>query len=324
MPLQYEGVLAEHMAVREAVGAFDVSHLGRFSIRGEGSADLLRRQLCNDITKIAPGRAQYTMALNDQGGVEDDIIVWWIDDDSLWVMPNGTNYSEILERFRDDAPAGVQVEPVRESTALIAVQGPQAKPVLEAVLGAAPKRFRVDSGRFDGVSYLAAGTGYTGERGGEVAVPAAAGEALFEAFLEAGAAPCGLGARDTLRLEMGFPLWGQDLDETTTPLEAGLGWVVDWDHQFVGLEALAAQREAGTTRSLVRFRTEGRAIPRPGYPLRAEAATGMVTSGNFSPVLECGIGMGYLSPITEASTVEIEIRGAWVQAEIVDPPFLER
>jgi aminomethyltransferase len=324
MPVQYEGVLAEHMAVRDGVGVFDVSHLGRFSVRGAGAVDLVRRQLCNDITTIAPGRAQYTMALNEHAGVEDDIIVWWIDDDTLWVMPNGTNYTEILERFREDAPGGVDVEPIRESTALIAVQGPEARPVLEAVLGAAPKRFRVDSGRFDGVSYLTAGTGYTGERGGEVAVPAAAGESLFDAFLEAGAAPCGLGARDTLRLEMGFPLWGQDLDETTTPLEAGLGWVVNWDHEFIGREALAVQRETGIARSLIGFRTEGRAIPRPGYRIRTQAAEGTVTSGNFSPVLECGIGMGYLSPVPEGGTVEVDIRDRWVEAAIVDPPFVAR
>lgn len=324
MPVQYAGVIAEHLAVREHVGAFDVSHLGRFSVRGPGAVDLVRRQLCNDISSVEPGRAQYTMALNERGGVEDDIIVWWIDDDTLWVMPNGTNYDEILGRFRRDAPGGVSVDPIREATALIAVQGPDARAVLEAVLGAAPRRFRVDSGRFDGVGYVAAGTGYTGEPGGEVAVPAATGEALFEAFLEAGATPCGLGARDTLRLEMGFPLWGLDLDETTTPIEAGLGWVVDWDHDFTGRAALEAQRAEAPARSLVAFRTEGRAIPRTGYALRAEGSEGTVTSGNFSPVLGCGIGMGYLSPSPDAETIEVEIRSRWVQADIVVPPFIER
>ena len=324
MPVHFGGVLAEHMAVREQVGVFDVSHLGRFSVRGAGAVELVRRQLCNDIAAIEPGRAQYTMALNEQGGVEDDIIVWWIEEDTLWVMPNGTNYDEILARFRADAPGDVIVDPIRETTALIAVQGPQARGAMETVLGAAPRRFRVDLGRFHGVGYIAAGTGYTGERGGEIAVPVAVGEALFEALVDAGAVPCGLGARDTLRLEMGYPLWGQDLDETTTPLEADLGWVVDWDHPFVGRTALEAQRAVGVSRALVGFRTDGRAIPRRGYAIRAGASTGAVTSGNFSPVLDCGIGMGYLRPPTDAARVDVEIRGDWVPADVVTPPFIER
>ena len=188
-----------------------------------------------------------------------------------------------------------------------------------------PGRFRVIEGEFDRSWLRAAGTGYTGERGAEIAVPASAGRALFEALLEAGSVACGLGARDTLRLEMGYALWGQDLDETTTPLEAGLGWVVDWDHDFVGKAALEAQRSNGIRQQLVAFSCEGRQIPRHGHRLRSGSSTGAVTSGNFSPTLSHGIGMGYVAPPIDADApVEVEIRERWITAERVNPPFIDR
>lgn len=324
MPLQYRGVLAEHAAVRGGVGLFDVSHLGRFTVEGPGALDVVRSQLCNDVARIAPGRAQYTMALNERGGVEDDIIVWWIAEDAFWVMPNGTNFDPILERFRA-ASTGARVEPIRDHTALLAVQGPDAPSVVEAVLGAPPGRFRLGAAEFAGAGVHIAGTGYTGEKGVEAAVPVAAAEALWEAFVGGGAVPCGLGARDTLRLEMGYPLWGQDLDPETTPLEAGLGWVVSWDHDFVGRDALMEARRRPAGKQLVAFRTAGRAIPRHGYRLRAGGAEGTVTSGNFSPVLGRGIGMGYVSPPPGAvAKAEVEIRGEWVEAEVVIPPFVDQ
>ncbi len=324
MPLRYEGVIAEHMAVRAAAGVFDVSHLGRFEVAGSGATAVTRSLLCNDILKAEPGRAQYTMALNDMGGVEDDIIVWRLGADRYWIMPNGTNFHEILGRFVEAGAGSVAVDGVRDDTVLVAVQGPQAPVVLEAVVGFVPGRFRTVEAEFDGAPLWAAGTGYTGERGAELAVPVSRGEALFIALVEAGAMPCGLGARDTLRLEMGYPLWGQDLDSTTTPLDAGLGWVVDWDHDFVGREALLAQREQGITRALVGFRLDDRRVPRHGCAMRQGAATGTVTSGNFSPILERGIGMGYLSPLPADEPLEIEIRGSWHPAEAVEPPFIDR
>lgn len=323
MPLQYEGIVAEHMAVRSAAGVFDVSHLGRVRVDGAGATDLLRSQFCNDIAKIAPGRAQYTMALNEDGGVEDDIIVWRLEEEAYWVLPNGANFDEIVARL-DAADLSVSVDPVRDTTVLLAVQGPAAPDVLGAVLGEAPGRFRVIRGVYAGGPFWAAGTGYTGENGAEVAVPAYAGDRLLRSLVEAGAAPCGLGARDTLRLEMGYPLWGQDLDEFTTPLEAGLGWVVDWDHDFVGREALEKQRDEGLPKKLIGFRLAGRRIPRPGYDLRVDGSVGAVASGNFSPVLGCGIGMGYVAPPADAGDVEVDIRGAWHPAERVEPPFIER
>ncbi|CAN5493989.1 MAG: glycine cleavage system aminomethyltransferase GcvT [Acidimicrobiia bacterium] len=324
MPLQFEGVLAEHMAVRRAVGVFDVSHLGRFTVEGPGSIDLIRRQLCNDVATIAPGRAQYTMALNDAGGVEDDIIVWWLDRDRFWVLPNGVNFDEIVRRFAGDAPDGVTVTAVRHETVLLAVQGPEAPGVIEKVLGVVPKRFRTVETGYAGGPCWVAGTGYTGERGAEIAVPLAAGERLYRELIEAGAAPCGLGARDTLRLEMGYPLWGQDLDPGTTPLEAGLGWVVEWEHDFVGRPALEVQRDHGIGKQLVGFVLDDRRVPRHGSPLRVGESAGSVASGNFSPMLERGIGMGYVSPDTDATEVVVEVRGTELTGRRVDPPFIAR
>jgi aminomethyltransferase len=325
MPVQYSGVIAEHMAVRDSVGIFDVTHLGRFEVSGPVATDAVRALLCNDIAKVEPGRAQYTMALNDHGGVEDDIIVWRLDDNRYWVMPNGTNYHEILGRFVAQGEGRLDVDPIQDDTVLIAVQGPQAPDVIEAVAGMMPGRFRCVAASYCGAPLWMAGTGYTGERGAELAVPISAAEDVFRAFLDAGAAPCGLGARDTLRLEMGYPLWGQDLDPSTTPLEAGLGWVVAWDHDFVGRSALERQRAEGIDRELVGFRTVDRRVPRHGYRLRCGRSNGEVASGNFSPVLERGIGMGYLSPQPPPDEpLEVEIRGVWTPLERVTPPFIDR
>jgi aminomethyltransferase len=322
MPVQYEGVLAEHRAVRDSVGVFDVSHLGRFEVTGAGATGLLRRLLCNDVAQIEPGRAQYTMALNEAGGVEDDIIVWRWDDEQYWVIPNGTNQDPILARFTAAAPSGVTIRSLQAETALLAVQGPDAPEVIAGVIGVKPGRFRLTEGTFGGETVWAAGTGYTGERGGEVAVAVDGAAGLFRAFIDAGAVVCGLGARDTLRLEMGYPLWGQDLDPQTTPLEAGLGWVVDWDHDFVGRPALEAIRYQ-LPKLLVGFATEGRAIPRHGYRARCGASEGKVASGNFSPMLEHGIGLAFLAPPPDSGCdVEVEIRGTWHTARRVDPPFV--
>lgn len=324
MPVQHDSILEEHEAVRTDVGVFDVSHLGRFEVGGRGSVALLRSQLCNDITKIGPGRAQYTMALNDRGGIEDDIIVWWLDDERFWVMPNGTNFEGIIERFHNAADATVTLQDVRERTALVAVQGVNAPALIDNVLGFTPKRFRVATGEFAGHEAIAAGTGYTGEAGAEICVPHASAHDLWGALIAAGAKPAALGARDTLRLEMGYPLWGQDIHEDVTPLEAGLGWVVDWDHDFVGKVALEAIRHDLPSR-LVAFVTEGRAIPRQGYAVTTTTGSGTVTSGNFSPTLGHGIGMAYIRPPPGPDdTLTVTIRNKEVPAQIVSLPFIER
>lgn len=323
MPVQYEGVIAEHQAVRTGVGVFDVSHLGRFVVSGPGSTELVRSQLCNDIGRVEPGRAQYSMALNGRGGVVDDVIVWRLDEDRYWVMPNGTNFDDILGRFTDRAAAGTEVRALRDETALMAVQGPESVSVVEAVLGAMPGRFRVVTGAYRDSWYIAAGTGYTGECGAEIAVAGGGGIELMQELVRAGAVPCGLGARDTLRLEMGYPLWGHDLDEETSPLEAGLGWVVAWDHDFVGREALVVQRDSGLERSMIALSTVGRVIPRAGCSVRAGGSIGHVTSGNFSPTLGHGIALAYLAPpVADPGDAEVEIRGTWHPATITALPFV--
>lgn len=325
MPVQYDSVLAEHASVRSGVGVFDVSHLGRFQLSGAGSTAVLRRLLCNDVERISPGRAQYTMLLNENGGVEDDVIVLRMGDEDYWVNPNGANYDEIVGYFHAATGDGQTLTPRRDDTVMLAVQGPDATEVIADVLGEAPGRFRVMTARFGDWEVVASGTGYTGERGGELIIDAAGGAALLDALLAAGATPCGLGARDTLRLEMGYPLWGQDLDESTSPLEADLAWVVNWEHDFVGRDALTAQREAGLPKRLVGFVMEGRRFPRHGYAARCGESTGTVASGNFSPELELGIGMAYLAPPpAPGCQIEVEIRGEWHPATLASPPFLDR
>lgn len=320
MPLQYAGTLSEHQAVRAGVGIFDVSHLGRFLLAGPDAVALAGKLLCNDLGRIAPGRAQYTLMLTPEGGVIDDIIVWWLEPDRMIVLPNGVNHDRVRDAF-SAAGGEVAITDLRPTTVLMAVQGPDALGLLASSAGIAPKRFRVA----EAPGVIAAGTGYTGERGAELIADPEAAPELLGALLDAGATPCGLGARDTLRLEMGYPLWGQDLDTDTTPLEAGLGWVVGWDHEFVGRDALLAQRAAGPSRSLVGFAFSDRRVPRHGYRLRCGDATGTVSSGNFSPTLGVGIGMGYLTPIPQPDTeVAVEVRGEWFPARQVRPPFVER
>lgn len=322
MPLQYQSVLAEHRAVRQAAGWFDVSHLGRFHCHGPGATATLRRLLCNDVATIEPGRSQYSMMLNDRGGVIDDLIVWRWDDEDFWVLPNAANHERVMQGVLNLDPQ-LEVEDLRPSTAAVAVQGPEAPALLERVLGAAPRRFRTFSVRFEGSEVHGAGTGYTGERGGELVIDGARAPSLARGLTEAGATPCGLGARDTLRLEAGLPLWGQELDENTSPLEAGLEFAVAWDHDFVGRAALERQRSDGPARRLVGFVTEGRIVPRRGYALRIGDEAGTVTSGNFSPMLERGIGLGYV-PREARGQAEVEVRGRWSPVELVDPPFYRR
>lgn len=334
MPVQYEGVLAEHKAVRSGVGVFDVSHLGRVQVNGAGATELLANVFCNDIRRAAPGRAQYTMLLTPQGGVVDDIIVWRLAEEDYIVMPNGVNTDDVGGVLRAEAPSDVEIASRREHTALLAVQGPAAPQLLEAVLDWTPRRFGVAEARFDGEPLVVAGTGYTGEPGGELMVPAAVAEGCFRALLDGGATPCGLGSRDTLRLEMGYPLWGQDLDENISPLEADLEWVVDWEADFIGKRSLLKQKKKGLEKTQVGFVMKGREIPRAGYALRAGPSTGEVTSGNFSPVLETGIGIGYLSPPPvfhrfsqlegdPVPALEVQIRGEWLAVTLKSPPFIK-
>jgi aminomethyltransferase len=323
MPVQYESVLAEHRAVRTGVGVFDVTHLGRFSLTGSGARAALRRLLCNDIERIEAGRCQYTMILNDTGGVIDDLIVWWRGDDDFWPMPNAANHARVMDAFR--AEPDCVVRDLQTDTVFLAVQGPDAPSLVDDALGVKPGRFRNMTVETSLGTVSMAGTGYTGEAGAELCVDAGIGEKVMKAFLDAGATPCGLGARDTLRLEAGLPLWGEDIDETTTPFEAGLDFAVSLEHDFVGKERLVEQKEQGLGRRLAGFVLGDRGIPRHGHEVRTgSGGVGSVTSGNISPMLGTGVGMAYVSPPAEiGDTLEVKIRDRWVAGRVAQPPFHE-
>jgi aminomethyltransferase len=323
MPLAYpDGTLAEHRACRSDAVAFDVSHLGTMRVEGSGSFDRLQMALTNDLRKIEPGRAQYTHLLDpDDASVLDDIIVWWLADEIFDVMPNASNTERVV-----DAIGGTDTTATR---AIIAVQGPSARSRLAAVApdAAAVGRFRVAPFEWDGARCTAAGTGYTGEDGVEIAVPSDAADRLWRAILDAGVVPAGLGARDTLRLEAGLPLHGHELGPGITPLQAGLGWVVGWDKDdFRGREPLEAERSRGVTRRLRGLEVEGRRPPRADQVVLAGGEPiGTITSGNFSPMLERGIALAFLPPDVEiGAEVSVDVRGSTVPATVVSTPFVGR
>jgi aminomethyltransferase len=323
MPLRYESVLGEHRAVRTTAAWFDVSHLGRFRWTGTGASTALNRMLTNDVSLIEPGRTQYTLCLNEDGGIVDDLLIWQWDEDSYWILPNASTHSAMMDRFAEAFPS-VELEDLRGGTAMVAVQGPDAPAALEEALGVLPKRFRTYRASSGSSVVHLAGTGYTGERGGEAVADPETAAGVIDVLSRLGVKPAGLGARDTLRLEAGLLLAGQDFDLGTNPIEAGLDFAVSWDHEFVGRAALEAVRKANPGKKLSAFTLPGRMIPRHGCSLRTNGSTGIVTSGNYSPVLECGIGLGYLSPPSEADEIEVEIRGKWEQARRVELPFLKR
>jgi aminomethyltransferase len=323
MPLSYPtGTLAEHRACRESAVAFDVSHLGTVRIAGPDALDRLQRALTNDLTKVGPGRAQYTHLLDpDDASVVDDIIVWWVDEQTFDVMPNASNTDGVTSAL------GAGALDVTEQRAILALQGPAARATLHALWpeAAAIGRFHVATMSWNGVACVVAGTGYTGEDGLEIAVPVDAAPALWDAVLAAGFVPAGLGARDTLRLEAGLPLHGHELGEGITPLQAGLGWVVSWDKgDFRGRDALLAEKEAGVARRLRALTVEGRRPPRADQVVLVDGApAGVVTSGNFSPVLGQGIALAFVPPTVEVGdTLAIDVRGEAVPATVVKPPFV--
>lgn len=321
MPVQYSSVLTEHRAVRSSAGVFDVSHLGRFELTGKGAHAAVRRLLCNDIDRAEPGGCQYTMALNEDGGIIDDLIVWWWESGRFWVMPNAANHDRVMAMFAEQP--GSRVEDVQRSTVFLAVQGPAAPEAIETILGENPRRLRCLDLDWEGVSVAVAGTGYTGEAGAEICAPQDVGEKLMREFVDVGLVPAGLGARDTLRLESGFPLWGEDIDETTSPLEADLGFAVSMDHDFVGREALVSQEANGVSKRLGGFVLDGRGIPRHGHIITTSGgSTGKVTSGNLSPMLEKGVGLAYMTPpASDGDRVEVSIRGRSIPGHMVRPPF---
>lgn len=322
MPLSYPaGTLDEVRACREAAVVFDVSHLGTVRVQGAGALQALQRAFTNDLTKIEPGRAQYTHLLDTDGSVLDDIIVWWVGDDVFEVMPNASNTDRVI------AALGAGAHDITATRIVLALQGPTARRLLHTVWPEAATigRFRVAQMDWKGITATVAGTGYTGEDGLEISMPVAGARALWDAVVEAGFQPAGLGARDTLRLEAGLPLHGHELGEGITPLQAGLGWVVAWDKgDFPGREALVAEREAGPARRLRALSVPGRRPPRADQEVRhLGQSVGIVTSGNFSPTLQHGIALAFLDPDIEVGTeVAIDVRGTEIPATVVKTPFV--
>jgi aminomethyltransferase len=338
MPLEYAGggVTAEHRAVRESVGLFDVSHLGTATVRGDGARALIDGLLTNDLARIGPGQAQYTLLCNDQGGVIDDLIVYVRADDDVLLIPNASNSAEVLGVVRHAAPSSVTVTDLHADVAIIAVQGPRSAHLLDAVGLPSSLAYMAfadttwTSSAAD-VDVTVCRTGYTGEHGYEVLIAADAAPALWDALLVAGqdfgVLPCGLAARDTLRTEMGYPLHGQDLSPTISPVEAGVSWAVGWDKlAFVGREALVAQRAAGPDRRLRGLRATGRGIPRAHMPVldAGGAVIGEVTSGTFSPTLSIGIALALIpADVPLGAALSIDVRGRPLPVEVVAAPFVD-
>ncbi len=322
MPLHYAtGTVAEHLACRHDAVVFDVSHLGTVRCDGPDMFDALQVTLTNDLRKVAPGRAQYTHLLNDDGFVVDDIIVWWVSDAEFDVMPNASNTSGVT-----DALPGVDVTSER---CVLAIQGPQARAKVAKVdqRFADVNRFRVTRFDYNGVEVRVAGTGYTGEEGLEIAVPNAAAEGLLQRIVDADVTPAGLGARDTLRLEVALPLYGHELTLSSTTLEARLGWVLGWDKEtFRGRAAVERERERGPDKLLTGLIVDSRQPLRDGGEVAVDGVNvGTLTSGNFSPVLERGIGLGLLTGELESGTaVSVALRGREIAARVSALPFVRK
>ncbi|MGB1563950.1 MAG: glycine cleavage system aminomethyltransferase GcvT [Sinimarinibacterium flocculans] len=328
MPIQYASQLDEHHAVRQSAGMFDVAHMSAVDLHGARVREFLRRLLANDVAKLTVGgKALYTCMLRDDGGVLDDLIVYFIDESWFRLVVNaGTTDKDLAWIRRHAADFGVDVRH-RDDLGILAVQGPEARakaePLLPAALRAAAGTLENFQAAVDGDVFVAR-TGYTGEDGFELMLPHAALIALWKQLLDAGVKPCGLGARDTLRLEAGMNLYGQDMDESTHPLESGLGWTVAWtpeDRDFIGRAAIAPLRGA-SPRKLVGLVIEGRGIARAHMKLRfANGAAGETTSGGFAPTMKQSIALARVDASAEGAC-EIEIRGQWVAARVVKPPFV--
>ena len=324
LPIHYGSQMEEHHAVRRACGMFDVSHMTVVDLRGAGAEAYLRRLLANDVARISDGQALYGCMLNEQGGVIDDLITYRVTAQFFRTVVNAATRVADLDWMQQQA-SGFDVEiSERDDLAMIAVQGPQAREKVIAVLDAAElaelKPFRAVAHG----DYFIARTGYTGEDGFEVLLPADRGPAFWQALQAAGVQPCGLGARDSLRLEAGLNLYGQDMDTGTTPLVSNLAWTVAFEpaeRDFIGRAALEAQRQDGVPERLVGLVLGKGAIPRSGAPVHTPEGEGRVTSGSFSPTLECPIALARI-PAGDATEVEVELRGKHLSARVVKPPFV--
>lgn len=336
MPIVYSGQVEEHHTVRNAVGVFDVSHMGEFILKGAGAAALIQKVTSNDVYALSPGKAQYSCLPNENGGIVDDLLVYHLEDGNYMLVVNASNIEKDWNHIMKYNTDGVEMVNISDNTSLLAIQGPKAIEALQSLTDAdlsSIAYYTFTKHQFAGVgNVIISATGYTGAGGFEIYFPKEHSLTIWNKIFEAGAAygikPIGLAARDTLRLEMGFCLYGNDIDDTTSPLEAGLGWITKLkaaNNEFVGKDKIVAGKEAGLTRKLVGFEMIDRGIPRHDYPILDEngAVIGKVTSGTQSPSLNKAIGLGYVN--NEKSTVDseifIDIRQIPVKAKVVKIPF---
>lgn len=336
MPVQYEGVNIEHETVRNGVGVFDVSHMGEFFLRGENALALIQKVTSNDASKLVDGKAQYSCLPNNEGGIVDDLIIYKIADNNYLLVVNASNIEKDWNWISQHNDLGVTMENASDSYSLLAIQGPKAAEAMQSLTAidlASMPYYSFQMGEFAGVKdVIISATGYTGSGGFEIYFKNEDAETIWNNVFEAGAAfgikPIGLAARDTLRLEMGFCLYGNDINDTTSPLEAGLGWITKFDKEFVNSENLKAQKEAGVTRKLVAFELTERGIPRHDYEIvdKDGNVIGIVTSGTMSPSLNKGIGLGYVPTAFSAvdSEIAIRIRKNDVAAKVVKLPFYKK
>ncbi len=333
MPVQYEGVNKEHETVRNGVGVFDVSHMGEFLLKGEKALDLIQKVTSNDASKLYDGRAQYSCLPNETGGIVDDLLVYKIKDNEYLLVVNASNIEKDWNWISKHNTFGVDMQNVSDTLSLLAVQGPKATETLQKLTDvnlSDVKYYHFTKGEFAGVDdVILSATGYTGAGGFELYIPNDVAEqvwdAVFKAGEEFGIKPIGLAARDTLRLEMGFCLYGNDIDDTTSPIEAGLGWITKFTKDFINAENLKKQKEQGVSRKLVGFELLERGIPRHGYKIVNESGEeiGEVTSGTMAPTLKKPIGMGYVKTeyAQEGTTIYIQIRNKNIPAKVVKFPF---
>ncbi|MEO3939053.1 glycine cleavage system aminomethyltransferase GcvT [Dermatophilaceae bacterium Soc4.6] len=333
MPIEYPGggVVAEHTAVRTAVGVFDVSHLGKARVSGPGAVDAVNALFTNDLRRIGPGQAQYTMCCDETGGVVDDLIAYLLSDDDVFLIPNAANTAEVVRRVERALPEEVTVTNLHDAYGVIAVQGPRSDEVLEALgLPTGHDYMSFVEVDWQGAPLIVCRTGYTGERGYELLPAWEGATALWDALLEAaapyGGLPCGLGARDTLRTEMGYPLHGQDLSLDITPVQARAGWAVGWAKEsFWGRDALVAEKTTGPRRVSRGLLVTGRGIPRAHCGVSVDGVpVGEVTSGTFSPTLKQGVALALLAPsVGVGDEVVVDVRGRDVVAVVTKPPFVQ-
>jgi len=333
MPVSYSGINDEHEAVRKAVGVFDVSHMGEFVLQGKNALDLIQRITTNDASKLTPGKAQYTCLTNENGGIVDDLILYCLEEDQWMLVVNAANIEKDWNHIKHYNSSGCKMENISDQTALLAIQGPFAKTILQQLTPAKLDEIAFYNFTREEVAgvpdVLISNTGYTGSGGFEIYLKNQSAELIWNKVFEAGKAygikPCGLGARDTLRLEMCFCLYGNDMDDSTTPLEAGLGWITKFTKEFTASEILKKQKEEGVRRKLIAFEMTEKGIPRKGYELCDENGTqiGNVTSGTQSPSLSKAIGMGYVQTgfASPGTTVKIKVRDKLLEGRIVKGPF---